>query len=103
MSKPLVITISHQLGKQEAKNRLQNNMEQIRSYLSRYVSSVENNWNENQMDFRVAAVGQTVAGRIDVLDDAVRVEIDLPWLLSRLGTRIGDRVRQQGRLMLAKK
>jgi hypothetical protein len=103
MSKPLVITISHQLGKQEAKNRLQNNMEQIRSHLSRYVSSVENNWNEDQMDFRVAAVGQTVAGRIDVLDDAVRVEIDLPWLLSRLGTRIGDRVRQQGRLMLAKK
>ena len=103
MSNPLVITVSHQLGRQEARNRLQNNMEQIHSRLSRYTSSVESHWTEDHMDFQVAALGQTVNGRIDVLDDAVRVEVHLPWLLSRLGTRIGDRIRQQGRTMLTKK
>jgi ribose 1,5-bisphosphokinase PhnN len=103
MSEPLVITVSHQLSRQEAKNRLQNNMEQIHARLARYTSAVESRWTEDHMDFHVAAVGQMVTGRIDVLDDAVRVEVHLPWLLSRLGTRIGDRIRQQGRTMLAKK
>jgi Putative polyhydroxyalkanoic acid system protein (PHA_gran_rgn) len=103
MSNPLVITISHQLSRQEARGRLQKNMDGIRSHLSRYASEVDNQWTEDRMDFRVVAVGQTVTGRIDVLDDAVRVEVHLPWLLARLGTRIGDRIRQQGRTMLTKK
>ena len=102
MSQPLVITISHRLGRQEAKDRLRNNMEQIRSHLSRYTSSVESEWVEDHMDFRVAAVGQTLTGRIDVLDDAVRVEIGLPWFLAPLGARIGDRIRQQGTRLLTR-
>jgi putative polyhydroxyalkanoate system protein len=102
MSNPLVITVSHRLGRQAARDRLQNNMEQIRSHLSRYTSSVESHWTEDRMDFQVTALAQTVTGRIDVLDEAVRVEVHLPWLLSRLGTRIGDRIRQQGRTMLTK-
>lgn len=102
MSNPLVITISHSLSRQEARRRLQKNMDKIRSRLSRHASEVDNQWTDDRMDFRVVALGQTVTGQIDVLDDAVRVEVRLPWLLSRLGGRIGDRVRQQGELILTK-
>ena len=102
MSKPLVITISHQLTRQEARSRLQGNMERIHSQLAPYTSAVDSHWTDDRMDFRIAAVGQTVVGRIEVLDEAVRVEVHLPWMLSWLGTLIGDRVRQQGRLMLTK-
>jgi hypothetical protein len=103
MSKPLVITISHQLSRQEVKSRLQDNMERIHSQLAPYTNAVDSHWTEDRLDFRVAAVGQTVTGQIEVLDDAVRVEVHLPWMLSWLGTLIGDRVRQQGRLMLTKR
>jgi predicted metal-dependent hydrolase len=103
MSKPLVITISHQLSKQEAKRRLQDNTDWIHSQLAPFTKAVDSHWTEDRMDFRVTAVGQTVAGQIDVLDDAVRVEVQLPWMLSWLHNVIGDRVRQQGRLMLARK
>jgi hypothetical protein len=103
MAKPLVITISHQLGRQEARRRLRDNTDWIQAQLAPYTGGVESQWAGDDLDFRVAAVGQTVLGRISVLDEAVRVELQLPWALSWLGKVIGERVREQGHLMLAKK
>jgi hypothetical protein len=103
MARPLVITISHQLSRQEAKRRLRDNTDWLHAQLAPFTGAVESQWSEDRMDFRVAAVGQTVTGRIEVLDEAVRVEVQLPWMLSWLGTAISDRVREQGQLLLTKK
>jgi hypothetical protein len=45
---------------------------------------------------------QQVTGRIEVLDDAVRVEIDLPWVMRLLRDTIAKRVRGRGIALLAK-
>jgi hypothetical protein len=40
-------------------------------------------------------LGQRVAGHIDVLDDVVRVELQLPGVLGWIGERIGRRIQKQ--------
>jgi putative polyhydroxyalkanoate system protein len=103
MSKPLVVDIPHQYTRQEAKNRIQNGIGQIRSQVAGFATSIEDSWNGDQMDFRVVAVGQTITGRIDVLDHSVRVEVDLPWVLSMVAGKLRGRIEQQAALLLEKK
>jgi Putative polyhydroxyalkanoic acid system protein (PHA_gran_rgn) len=43
---------------------------------------------------------QQVTGRIEVLDDAVRVEIDLPWVMQLLRDTIAKRVHRRGIALL---
>ena len=82
MSAPLVVSIPHRLGREEAARRL-------RGGLSRAAASVpvlavdEERWDGDQMFFRVRALGQAASGHIDVADDHVRLEVTLPWLLQR--------------------
>jgi hypothetical protein len=107
MPTPVVVTIPHHLSKQEAKTRLQNGFGHIRAQLASHLvgklSSVEDQWIEDRMEFRLATLGQSVTGRIDFLDDSVRVEIDLPWLLARLAESLRARIRQEGTRLLEKK
>ncbi|HYD67726.1 polyhydroxyalkanoic acid system family protein [Azospirillum sp.] len=103
MSKPLTVTIPHQLGRQEAKDRIDRGLGQLRSQLSSLQANVEETWTEDRLDFRLSVLAQTVAGRIDVDEREVRVEVDLPWLLAKLGEKLTHRIREQGMLMLEKK
>ena len=43
---------------------------------------------------------QRITGRIEVLDDIVRVEIDLPWIMQLLRDTIAKRVRGRGVALL---
>jgi hypothetical protein len=55
------------------------------------------------MSFRVGAMGQTVTGHLEVLDDAVRVEVQLPWILAVVAEKAKAFIQKQGNLMLEKK
>lgn len=103
MSKPLIVTIPHQLGKQGAKTRIQDGLGQVRSQLGSLGATVEEQWAEDQLAFRVAVLGQTLTGRIDVYEESAHVEVDLPWVLALLGGKIRNRLQKQGTLMLEKK
>jgi hypothetical protein len=103
MPKPLVVTVPHKLSRREAKARIEGGMGQVRRQLAPVVSSIEDRWTEDRMEFRLTALGQNVAGRIDVMDEAVQVEVDLPWMLRLLGETLQKRIGKQGKLMLEKK
>jgi hypothetical protein len=45
---------------------------------------------------------QRITGRIEVLDNAVRVEIELPWVIQLLRDTIAKRVRGRGVALLEK-
>jgi hypothetical protein len=47
-------------------------------------------------------LGQTTIGTINVAEDHVRLEVQLPWLLSFLANKAKALVEQQGKLMLEK-
>jgi hypothetical protein len=102
MSAPLVVSIPHRLGKEEAVRRLKNG-------LSRAATSVpvlkvdEERWDGDQMNFRLRALGQAASGRIDVGETDVRVEVVLPWLLQRFAEAAQTAIRNRGQLLLTKK
>ena len=88
MSKPLVVSIPHKLGKAEAHGRLQtwHDAASKRSSATRSLPSTSR-WNEDRMDFRVGAMGQTVDGHLEVMQDQVRVEVQLPWILAMIAEK----------------
>ena len=34
-------------------------------------------------------MGQSITGRMEVLDDAIKLSVDLPWMLALLGKILG--------------
>jgi hypothetical protein len=102
MSAPLVVSIPHSLGREEAIRRL-------KTGLARATSSVpvlqvdEERWEDNRMIFRVRALGQAASGHVDVADDHVRVEVVLPWLLQRFAEAAQAAIRNRGNLLLTKR
>jgi Putative polyhydroxyalkanoic acid system protein (PHA_gran_rgn) len=102
MSAPLVVSIPHQLGRQEATRRLQ-------AGLTRAASSIpvlkvdEERWDGDHMIFRVRALGQAASGHLDVADDHIRLEVTLPWLLQRFAEVAQVAIKNRGRLLLTKR
>ena len=99
---PLVVSIPHRLGRQEAKRRVDAGVSRLGPELGAVVGGLDYSWNADTLNFRAAAMWQTITGRIEVLDDTVRVEIDLPWMMRLLGDTITKRVRGRALAMLAK-
>jgi hypothetical protein len=102
MSAPLIVSIPHSLGRQEATRRL-------KAGLTRAASSIpvlkidEERWEEGRMIFRVRALGQAASGHLDVADDHVRLEVTLPWLLQRFAEAAQVAISKRGHLLLGKR
>ncbi len=103
MPQPLVVSIPHQLGKQEATRRLQAGLSKVRTSFGAHLTHIEEQWTGEHLDFRVAALGQHMSGAIDVEDAYVRLEVQLPWLLAMLAEKAKALIQRQGQLMLEKK
>lgn len=102
MSQPLIVSIPHKLGRQEAKRRLDTGIGRLRPELGALVSGLDYRWEGDTLSFNASAMWQTITGRIEVLDDAIRIEIDLPWIMSLLSDTITAQVRRRGMALLAK-
>ncbi len=102
MSAPLVVSIPHRLGREEALRRLKTGLTRAASSVP-VLSVDEERWEDNRMIFRVRALGQVAAGHVDVADDHVRVEVVLPWLLQRFAEVAQAAIRKRGNLLLTKK
>jgi hypothetical protein len=103
MSKPLIVTVPHQLGRAEARRRLETGLGQLRTTFAEKVTSITDTWTDDRLDLRVQALGQNVAALVDVEDDHVRVEVQLPWMLAMLAEKAKNLIQREGTLMLEKK
>lgn len=103
MSKPLVVSIPHHLGKEEAIRRLKSGLAGMQTSFGHVFTVSEETWNENRLQFSVNALGQSVSGSIEVNEDSVRLEVVLPWLLAKLAEKLQPLIRREGLLMLEKK
>ncbi len=103
MSKPLVVSIPHHLGREEAVRRIRAGLATVRSSYSAFLHINEETWVGDRLIFNVSAVGQNAAGLIDFADDHVRLEVTLPWLLAKLAEKFTPAIRKEGTLMLEKK
>ena len=102
MSQPVVVTIPHRLGKQEAARRLKTGFGNMRSTFGEKFVVLKDEWAGDHLDFRASLLGQTTTGTVDVGEHSVRLEIQLPWMLALLANKAKAIVQKQGQLMLEK-
>lgn len=102
MSQPIVVTIPHRLGKEEAVRRLKAGFGRMRSSFGESFAVLKDEWAGDHLDFRASLLGQTATGTVDVAEDHVRLEVQLPWVLSLLADKAKKLVRREGQLMLEK-
>jgi hypothetical protein len=101
MSQPIIVTLPHRLGKAEALRRLKTSLGDAQSS-GASLFAFKNQWSGDHLDFRASLLGQTTTGTVDVGEDNVRLEVQLPWLLSMLANKAKALVEKQGKLMLEK-
>ena len=54
-AEPVVITISHRLGRDEAKRRIERGLDAIRREAAPFVKSLDCAWADYRLDFRASA------------------------------------------------
>ena len=98
------VPISHSLGKEEVRRRLQSHSHEIGQYIPGGMADVTTSWpSEDRMDLAVRAMGQGVDGCVIIEDDQVVFEVNLPPALSFVEPMVASAIRKQGQKLIAPK
>lgn len=99
--KNLTVSIPHRLTRAEVKQRLQDEIAKLRREHGAMLHEVKENWTGDRLDFSASAMGQSLAGNLTVEDQAVRIEIELPWLVAMMAGKIKQQIEQRGTHLLS--
>jgi hypothetical protein len=100
VSRPLIVSIPHRLGRQQATDRLKNGLDRASRDFAQIICIDQHVWNGDVLTFGVSTLGQHASGRLGVLDDSMRLEVTLPGLLAKVAERVLPTIEQKGRLLL---
>ena len=103
LSQPVIVSIPHHLGREEAVRRIKSGLAAARTNYSALLNIREETWNGDSLVFNMSTFGQSAAGRIDIAEDHVRLEVTLPWLLAKFAEKLTPAIRKEATLMLEKK
>ena len=102
MATPIAVSIPHELGRAEARRRIETGFAKIVHLLPGGTGRCSERWDGDQLTFSVATMGQTIAGVINVLDTAVNMEIELPGVLGMIASSLRGRLQEVGQVLLTK-
>ncbi len=100
---PISISIPHQLGRAEARRRIETGFTKLIGQLPGGTGHRSERWDGDRLTFSVSGVGQTISGVVQVFDAAVTMELELPGLLGLLASSLKGRIQKAGQLMLTRK
>jgi hypothetical protein len=103
VSETVTVIIGHRLGKDEAIRRIKEGVARADGQLGPMIAIEQQTWEGDTLRFRMRALGQTAAASIDVLEDALRIEVSLPWLLAKAANRLLGVLRKEATRLLEKK
>jgi Putative polyhydroxyalkanoic acid system protein (PHA_gran_rgn) len=103
VSDTVTVIIRHRLGKVEAVRRLKEGFARTNGHVGPMIAMEEETWELDTLRFRMRALGQTAAASIEVLEDALRIDVSLPWLLAQATKRLLPILRKEATLLLEKK
>jgi hypothetical protein len=105
MSRPVSVTLSHDLGKEEARRRLTDGFGALKSSIAGgMMLKFNEQWTSaDQMTFNAKGLGMTADGKIDVFPQHVRIEVTLPGPLAAIAEQVAKRLQKDGALLLEKK
>lgn len=105
MPRPVTVTLSHDLGKEEARRRIAEGFGKLQSSItSGFMMKLSETWtSEDRLSFAGSALGQSVSGVIDVFPAHVRIEVTLPNMLAAVAEIITGKLQKEGTLLLERK
>jgi hypothetical protein len=110
MSRPVTVSIPHSLGKDEARRRIEQGFGQMRKQMlggaggvMASMFTITDRWEGDRLQFEGSGMGQTMTGRLDVRENAVEIQLDLPDILAALAEKITGRLKIETQKLLEKK
>ncbi|MEA1952078.1 MAG: polyhydroxyalkanoic acid system family protein [Planctomycetota bacterium] len=91
----LNLTVAHDLGREEALQRLQGESDMLKRTFGDSVSDLKENWNDSTLDFSLMAYGMSVSGDVLVDAAAVTTNIKLPLAAMMFKGTIESKVRER--------
>src|SRR5438132_960965 len=99
MTAPITVDLPHQLGVNGAKARIDQGFGKIADFVPGG-SVTDHRWDGDTLHFTLAAMGQTVVSRLEVMADKVRATIDLPPFLALFAEPIRAKLAKDGPKLL---
>lgn len=95
------VTIPHTLGEEEARRRVQGMISNMKEQYGDRVSDLHEEWNGDTGRFSLKAMGMSLKGTLQVTDNAVKVDGDLPWAAKPFQGTIEATIRERAERLLA--
>ena len=99
MTQPIDVDLPHNLGKDEARRRIANNIHKLHEHIPGG-AQVQSGWTGDQLNLDVAALGQSVAATIDVMDTKVHLKVLLPGMLGMFAGIVQAALQSKGGALL---
>jgi putative polyhydroxyalkanoate system protein len=99
MAQPIEVDLPHNLGKDEARRRIANNIHRLHDHIPGG-ARVESGWTGDQLNLEVHALGDSVQSTIDVEETKVRLKVLLPGMLGMFSGIIQAALQRKGDLLL---
>ncbi len=104
MGKPLTVEIPHNLGREEARRRIEAGFDRLEhQFGGGGLAKLEKRWTGDLLSFHAQVVGQALSGRLEVKADSVHMELDLPPFLAMIAGSLKGRLQREGQLLLERK
>jgi hypothetical protein len=88
MAHTVTVDVKHQLATEEAKRRVQEGIEALKSKFGDKVGHLNIDWAENHADVLITVMGHSLRGGMDFLPGIVRISLQLPWALALIAEKI---------------
>lgn len=105
MPRPVTVTISHELGAEEARKRVRDGFNKLKGAMTGgMMFTFAEEWtSEDRLSFTATGLGQTITGTVDIFPQHVRIAAVLPGLLATIAETVSGKVEKEGRLLLERK
>lgn len=103
MSKPISVTIPHQLGRVEARRRIDEGFADFSRHLGGAAGALDRQWDGDRLSFSLTSMGQSISGHVAVADAVVTIEVLLPGFLAMVAGKVQDTLQKEGQLLLTRK
>ena len=99
MTQPIDVDLPHNLGKDEARRRIANNIHKLEQHIPGG-ARVNSGWSGDQLNLNIAAMSEAVNATIDVLDTKVHLKVLLPGMLGMFAGLVQATLQKKGSVLL---
>jgi len=95
MTQPIDVDLPHNLGKDEARRRIANNIHKLEQHIPGG-AKVQSGWAGDQLNLQVAALGEAINATIDVMETKVHLKVLLPGMLGMFSGMVQAALQKKG-------